>query len=407
MTNEINDFQWKNIILPRIKAGQCVPFLGAAVNVDEAGRAGPLGPHVATHLVKKLSGMGDDDILKLNQATYVIKKLAEMKKDDLDDLAKAVQLIKRLPEVKGEDFSDLDRVTKIIQRLAGLRDESLAELMQIIERLKGYEPETVHSAEYDLAQIITHRKFVLSKHYADLTRLTLQNLPRVALHTIVESGWDYDILVSLLLEVLADDERQPSKLLRVLAALPFELIVTTNFDRLMERALDEIGRPYELVEQPLDGFDADAQQDLQVRLSKPKGVILYKLHGTFPLKGKGAQSGSRIIVTEEDYIKFLTVIGREDEKGVPGLIKSRIIDSTLLFLGYSLEDWDFRTLFKGLIEGLAEGTRRVSYAIQKEPPEFWQEVWKKKNVEIFDLDLAKFTEDLEAKWQAFSVTSNT
>jgi hypothetical protein len=401
MTDDITDFQWDNIILPRIKAGRCVPFLGAAVNVDEAGRVGPLGPHVATHLVKKLSGMGDDDISRLSQVTYVIKKLAEMKKDDLDNLAKAVQLIKRLPEVAEEDLSDLEGVTKIIQRLAGLKDESLAELTQIIQRLKGYQPETVHSAEYDLAQVITHRKFVRSKHYTDLTRLALQNLPRVALHTIVESGWDYDILVSLLREVLADDERQPSKLLRVLARLPFELIVTTNFDRLMERALDEIGRPYELVEQPLEGFETDAQEDLLLRLSKPKGVILYKLHGTFPLKGQSAQSGSRIIITEEDYIKFLTVIGREDERGVPGLIKSRIIDSTLLFLGYSLEDWDFRTLFKGLIEGLAEGAQRVSYAIQKEPPEFWQEVWKKKNVEIFDLDLTKFTDDLEAKWEAF------
>src|ERR1700692_3240622 len=36
----------------------------------------------------------------------------------------------------------------------------------------------------------------------------------------------------------------------------------------------------------------------------------------------------------------------------------------LLFLGYSLEDWDFRTLYRGLIEVLPEDDRRTAFAIQ-------------------------------------------
>jgi SIR2-like domain len=174
----------------------------------------------------------------------------------------------------------------------------------------------------------------------------------------------------------------------------------------MERALEKANRPYELVVQAIDGFDADEQKDLMNRLSKPNGVILYKFHGTFPGAEPDPPAGrahSRIIVTEEDYIKFLTVMGRGGEEGVPTMIKSRMIDSTLLFLGYSLEDWDFRTLFKGLIEDLPDKNRQYkSYAIQKNPPRFWQDVWARNNVTILNQDVHEFADELGRRWRQFT-----
>jgi hypothetical protein len=43
--------------------------------------------------------------------------------------------------------------------------------------------------------------------------------------------------MEVLRSILADEQCQPSPLLRTLASIPLKLIVTTNYDRLMERAL--------------------------------------------------------------------------------------------------------------------------------------------------------------------------
>ncbi|HEX8922170.1 MAG TPA: SIR2 family protein, partial [Pyrinomonadaceae bacterium] len=215
----ISDSDW-DIILRRIHEKRCVPFLGAAVNVSSDKYKGiPLGAEVATQLVKKL---------------------ARLEERDLQELAKA---------------------------MAGSKDRYLP---------------SVFSVEHDLAQVFIHQKLVERGLDKDLARLALENLARVALHAEVVYRGDYDYFITVLRGIIADAGREPSKLLRTLAPLPCGLIVTTNYDRLMEQALEEIERPYELVEQPIAGFDPDEQVELQARLSKPGGVILYKIHGTFP-----------------------------------------------------------------------------------------------------------------------------
>ena len=254
----------------------------------------------------------------------------------------------------------------------------------------------------DIAAVHADEDF--EQEFADLCRPGLHNLARVALY--VEFRADPDYLRGLLQTILPDEEREPSTLLRILARLPLRLIVTTNYDRLMERALDplvESGEisPYELVIQPVSGFDAKSQRAWQERLKKHPGLVLYKIHGSFLGDGDhpAAEDLERVIITEEDYIEFLTVVGTKGI-GVPSLIRSRIVDSTLLFLGYSLEDWDFRTIFKALIEKLPPRKQRKSFAIQKDPPELWVDLWSKKGVEIYNIDLHEFAGTLEERYRA-------
>src|SRR5262249_1498834 len=71
------------------------------------------------------------------------------------------------------------------------------------------------------------------KRYPDLARVRVQDLARVALHLELEGN--YPALVDYLKEIIADENRSPAKILHVLASLPFKLIVTTNYDRLLER----------------------------------------------------------------------------------------------------------------------------------------------------------------------------
>jgi hypothetical protein len=232
-----------------------------------------------------------------------------------------------------------------------------------------------------------------SSLYPDLTRTRLQDLPRVSLHYQLKTSTPD--LIDLLAKVLTPQGIVPSPLLKALAELPIELIVTTNYDELMERALEAAPKPYERVVQPLAGFDPEAQRKLQDALAKQQGVALYKIHGSLHDKGS-----AELVISEDDYAQLLSVL--HTEAGVPPLIKSRLVDATLLFLGYSLEDWDFRTLFHGLIERLPPRRRRRSFALQKSPPAFWVELWASKGVTIYDVDIYDFAEELRARYAQFA-----
>jgi SIR2-like domain len=237
--------------------------------------------------------------------------------------------------------------------------------------------------------------------YQHLLRVGAQDLARVALHIQVKGG--NPRLLELLEEILKDRLCKPSPLLRVLAKLPVRLIVTTNYDRLMEQAFDDAKQPDPIVViQPIDGFSLQQQEELKQRLSeygaaesrpraKDEPVVLYKIHGTL-----GDESGE-LIISEQDYIDFLTVLGKESQAGVPPLISAMVQDNSLLFLGYGLEDWDFRTIYRAVIETLPKRAQRMSFAIQKDPSPFWEEFWLSKKVRIYNVDLYEFADELNQR----------
>jgi hypothetical protein len=241
--------------------------------------------------------------------------------------------------------------------------------------------------------------------YPQLLRLSLQDLARVAFH--LERAVDNPHLMGLVREMLADDEREPSGLLRTIARLPVRLVVTTNYDGLMERALADAGREYVRVVQPIAGFDPNDLVRLDETLAdaKARGVlILYKIHGSFvdDLACANEERPDRILITEDDYIEFLTVVANE-QRGIPQTIRVEMTTGTLLFLGYGLEDWDFRTLFKGTIERLDRHEIFKSFAVQRNPSPFWVKFWEAepRKVNIHDMDLHEFGDVLAAKYDAY------
>jgi hypothetical protein len=269
--------------------------------------------------------------------------------------------------------------------------------------LKNIEPS-------QLAPVTPHEKLAKAERYKELAKSSVQNLARVSLIVEFDSA-DRQDFMDRVRAILPDKKREPSLLLNTLAELPFELIVTTNYDNLMERALKQRSREVKAVIQPIHGFDDTAQNNLITELAdfavqqrkKPnpneRGVILYKIHGSF-VDDQDEDKSLEVIITEEDYIEFLTVVGQKDG-GVPTQIKARMKDRTLLFLGYSLEDWDFRTIFKGLVEPLGRRERLRSFALQKDSSSFWRDYWKNKEVIIYNLDLYEFAEELREKYATY------
>lgn len=97
-----------------------------------------------------------------------------------------------------------------------------------------------------------------------------------------------------------------------------------------------------------------------------------------------------IIITEDDYIKFLTVaLGT---KGIPDFMRNKLLNKKLVFMGYSLEDWDFRAIYKVFIE--EQEKKNECYAILKDPADYWVEFWERKGIKIINEDLHELAKRL-------------
>ena len=85
--------------------------------------------------------------------------------------------------------------------------------------------------------------------------------------------------------------------------------------------------------------------------------LVYHFHGCMPW----AESA---VVTEDDYFEFLINISR-DYKSLAHRV-DRALGGTLLFLGYTLSDWDFLVLFR-LFANKLRDSGNTHIAVHREP----------------------------------------
>ena len=72
---------------------------------------------------------------------------------------------------------------------------------------------------------------------------------------------------------------------------------------------------------------------------------------------------------------------------------------TLLFLGYSLEDWNFRVIWEGVLANYAAGRQqKEAYAIMQSPKPEQVHYWRRRNIDILDLDLTEFAKKLAQRF---------
>lgn len=183
-------------------------------------------------------------------------------------------------------------------------------------------------------------------------------------------------LVEFLSSALLIASIQPAKTHDEFCRLPFERVITTNFDFLLEQAYTRLNR-YCI---PLVAEDQLAVGDPQA------GVRLLKLHGDL-------HHPNRLVVTEEDYDSFLN--------SLPLLathLASLLIDHTALFIGYSLDDPDFRQIWQVVKERLGV-LRRPAYVLQVGAPANLVARYERRGVKVINLPKSSsksYAEVLEA-----------
>lgn len=163
-------------------------------------------------------------------------------------------------------------------------------------------------------------------------------------------------------------------------------ILTSNYDQLLESELQRYGRPltkdFYNLQNPKTGHFAGSP------FVEPPCVVLHKMHGT-------VEHPRSMVITQSDYIRYLAYLNDRD-RGMPEFFRSTIIPNfTLLFLGYSLEDWNFRVIWEGILANYRDtGAELVSYALMKDPSNFDLAFWGKRNVSIINFDLTQFAVEL-------------
>jgi hypothetical protein len=210
------------------------------------------------------------------------------------------------------------------------------------------------------------------------------------------------------LRKLFDADYPPTPLHRFLATLPIllrqkgypprdKLIVTTNYDDVLERAFQAVGEPFDLVSYIAEGKDRgkfihkSPNDEIQLidkpneylGLSMRKRTVILKIHGAVDRLSPEQDS---YVITEDHYIDYLT---RTDLANlVPVTIAAKLRKSHFLFLGHSLRDWNLRVILHRIW-----GEQRLTYkswAIQLKPSLLDQEFWKKRDVDVLDVRLEDY-----------------
>ncbi len=153
-------------------------------------------------------------------------------------------------------------------------------------------------------------------------------------------------LIRLLKKCLHIGTAKPGPAHDEFARLPFTQVLTTNFDFLLERAYNNVGKPYlPVVDEDLMPF---GRTDGETRILKMHGDLHHP---------------SLMVITEEDYDKFSKL--RESMFQEVTYILSH---HSVMFVGYSIDDPDIRQIWS-LVKTYFGEFRRPAYALLVEPTE--------------------------------------
>jgi hypothetical protein len=192
----------------------------------------------------------------------------------------------------------------------------------------------------------------------------------------------------------------------LLADLDLPLFVTTNADSFMVEALKHKGhspRRVGLRWQPQAGTP---QYVLSPAPSRDQPVVLY-------LNGHDGDPEQRqnLVLSEDDYLAHFVRISRDQETILPMNVLRAISQHTFLFLGYSVEDWEFRVLLQGLIAPIAQtGGAKLHVGVQLEndqQPEadkvvdYLRRYLRRFNIEIYWGTSQQFVNELHARWHEY------
>lgn len=276
--------------------------------------------------------------------------------------------------------------------------------------------------------LILEHRYPLEDLYELARVYTLEDsyqLARLAQFLELESAGETnpkDMLSDMMKEIdLVDFNSQfkNSSPYNILANLDLPIYITTNYDKFLELTISKSSnkesrsglcrwndnlikyfRPF--------GDTSILEEENQYKPSTEKPLVYHILgHIDYP---------QSMVLTERDYFEYVINLNKNEEKDmIPSVIRKELGLSSLLFIGYSLDDINFRVIFQGFLSflnALPKEFRKLSIAIQVPPVILKGEQIKMQKYldqytgNMFDLHIYwgstyDFLKDLSKRWQDF------
>lgn len=134
-------------------------------------------------------------------------------------------------------------------------------------------------------------------------------------------------------------------------------LITTNYDTLLE----------DMMNSSIDKYDI-LKRDEDIPYSN-SGQYIIKMHGDLALKN--------IVLKENDYLDY-----EENFYMISTLIKSLIMNNTLLFIGYSLGDSTFNSIFRLIQKSLGGDAKHAYFFTPQKQDEPVIEYYKKRGIYV-------------------------
>jgi hypothetical protein len=243
------------------------------------------------------------------------------------------------------------------------------------------------------------------------------NLPLAAqfLSVLVDTTDPKDKFIEQFIDLECPGFENPDEPHLVLAALPFPIYITTNYDDLMIRALT---RRDKTPKRELCRWNRYIQSDGPPLFSTdyvpsvPNPVVFHLYGYSHTDDGyRKTPVPESLVLTEDDYLDFL-VNTSKDPSLIPPKIQKALTGTTLLLLGYRLDDWSFRVLFRSIVSYLSINPTDIHIAVQLVPvADEAPEDQKRKAQNYFDRYLSRnkmrvhwgkcqdFVADLRRRWR--------
>ncbi len=164
-------------------------------------------------------------------------------------------------------------------------------------------------------------------------------------------------------DLFGGGDARPTLAHYLLMSLSARVVVTTNYDDLIERTVTAQRRhPVSIVE----------QKDV-VLTGRPDGVCVVKLHGD-------AAGGKEIVLARDDYDAFF-----RNRPAMALLLEGLLLNQTFLFVGYGLKDPNFRQIYSRIADML-QGARREAFALTVDAgtatSPFLADQWRRKGLHL-------------------------
>jgi hypothetical protein len=239
--------------------------------------------------------------------------------------------------------------------------------------------------------------------FTDLSNLTLAAQFRSVFWDSIDPK---NKIIKRLAELPAPDFTNSKEPHRILASLPLRYYITTNYDDFIFKALQFRNKQ---PRRDMCRWD-DPQRCEELSIFKSGYLPDVANPVVFHLFGYSYNKKS-LVLTEDDFLDFLVNVSKYPSL-IPPIIQEAYTDASVLLLGYRLDDWDFRILFRTLVNYLKISPYRVHLSVQLAPlgdeasqeqkrkaQSYFKRYLKNHNIRVSWKTSQQFIEELNARWK--------